>query len=250
MVASITASYTFISPFLPTPVHSHCNTYSLQKKTSYACTKSPSSIHRTRDNLIKVLSTRTTTDRVTSPEEVIPLIEALESNTQPVSADSSQLLGCWLDRFATRPSSASPIQRLAVSAGRFAPRVEQVVLATEENKHTAALIVNRLDLRRLIGAVLNVVAKVERVEGARLYIRFTEAWFGFNWELLGRNVNFRFPYPVPFELLGDKACGWVDVTYLDQGVRVVRGNKGTCFVLLKVEDGDEIPIGEDVRKLV
>lgn len=248
MFASITTTYTFISPFLPISIHSHRNTYSLP--VPHACTQPPSSIHPARDSLIKALSTRSATDRVRSPEEVIPLIEALESNTEPVSADSSQLLGCWLDKFTTRPSSASPIQRLAVSAGRFAPRVEQVVLAATENKDTAALIVNRVDLRRLIGAILNVVAKIERVEGARLYIRFTEAWFGFTWKLLGRDLNFRIPYPVPFELLGEKARGWVDVTYLDQGVRVVRGNKGTCFVLLKVENGEEIPIGEDVRKLV
>ena len=39
------------------------------------------------------------------------------------------------------------------------------------------------------------------------------------------------PYPVPFQLLGEEAKGWLDTVYLSESVRVSRGNKGTAFVL-------------------
>ncbi|KAL3767285.1 hypothetical protein ACHAW5_002088 [Stephanodiscus triporus] len=45
------------------------------------------------------------------------------------------------------------------------------------------------------------------------------------------------PYPVPFRnpLFRDAVKGWIDVTYLSDRVRISRGNKGTTFVLRKVE---------------
>ncbi len=49
----------------------------------------------------------------------------------------------------------------------------------------------------------------------------------------------RFPYPVPFKLLGDEAKGWLDTTYLSERVRISKGNKGTTFVLCRFAEGDE-----------
>jgi hypothetical protein len=45
------------------------------------------------------------------------------------------------------------------------------------------------------------------------------------------------PYPVPFRspLFRDAVKGWIDVTYLSDRVRISRGNKGTTFVLRKVD---------------
>ena len=49
--------------------------------------------------------------------------------------------------------------------------------------------------------------------------------------------KFVLPYPVPFRnpLFRDAVKGWIDVTYLSDRVRISRGNKGTTFVLRKVE---------------
>ena len=47
-----------------------------------------------------------------------------------------------------------------------------------------------------------------------------------------------FPYPVPFDLLGDRAIGWLDtIGYdADSGFRAALGNKGTQFIF-KRKDG-------------
>lgn len=76
--------------------------------------------------------------------------------------------------------------------------------------------------------VLNVAAAVEEVDGNRLKVRFDEAWF----QGVGE-WKWRLAYPVPFKLLGKKAAGWIDVTYLDEELRIVRGSKSTAFVLIK-----------------
>ena len=49
--------------------------------------------------------------------------------------------------------------------------------------------------------------------------------------------KFVLPYPVPFRnpLFRDAVKGWIDVTYLSDRVRISRGNKGTTFVLRKVD---------------
>jgi hypothetical protein len=39
-------------------------------------------------------------------------------------------------------------------------------------------------------------------------------------------------------LLGDEAKGWIDNTFLDNDIRIARGNKGTIFVLKRADDED------------
>lgn len=56
------------------------------------------------------------------------------------------------------------------------------------------------------------------------------------------------PYPVPFRLLGKKACGWQDITFLNGQCRVTRGNKGTVFVLQRVPMNQALPVTEDLKK--
>ena len=66
----------------------------------------------------------------------------------------------------------------------------------------------------------------------RLDFKFDNAGFDLGF------LPFRIPYPVPFRLLGDEVKGWLEVTYMGPSgkVRVSRGNKGTIFVLEKVEE--------------
>jgi hypothetical protein len=46
------------------------------------------------------------------------------------------------------------------------------------------------------------------------------------------------PYPVPFNLLGDRAIGWLDTTGYDEetGFRTAVGNKGTRFIFKRREE--------------
>ena len=53
------------------------------------------------------------------------------------------------------------------------------------------------------------------------------------------NGTLAFPYPVPFELLGDNAKGWLQTDYLSPRLRLSRGNKGTLFVLTPESEPDD-----------
>ncbi len=46
------------------------------------------------------------------------------------------------------------------------------------------------------------------------------------------------PYPVPFDLLGENAKGWLQTDYLTSSLRLSRGNKGSLFVLVPEADDD------------
>lgn len=58
---------------------------------------------------------------------------------------------------------------------------------------------------------------------------------------------FRFPYPVPFALLGDRARGTFDTLYLDEDLRIAAGSKsGSIFVLSK--EDKKLPLEEEYYK--
>lgn len=186
-----------------------------------------------RDQLLRLVSAP---DRTGNDTPISTLVSNLESLPHSPSALDPLLLGVWRNAHTTLPGTASIIQRTVVSNINLAPNVEQVVLGTLQNGPSR--IVNRVDFRALLGGVLNVQAVVEQVRGPRLSIRFDRAWFAIwrrpDW-LGGAKLEhvIRFPYPVPFRLLGDKAKGWLDVTYLDDHLRIARGNRGSAFVLTR-----------------
>ena len=64
-------------------------------------------------------------------------------------------------------------------------------------------------------------------EGSRINFSFEKGTIGIRtpW---GSALSL--PYPVPFQLLGDEARGWLDNVYLSDSVRLARGNKGTAFL--------------------
>ncbi|GMH63736.1 hypothetical protein TrLO_g571 [Triparma laevis f. longispina] len=53
------------------------------------------------------------------------------------------------------------------------------------------------------------------------------------------NINgLKIPYPVPFrsKLFRDNVKGWLDHVYLSEDLRICQGNKGTTFVLKRVQN--------------
>lgn len=232
----------FTSPLLP---YTHRNAHHC-----VACSARPAEANAdARSAMVALLAKRGA--RRTGDDS---LIEALAVELEEVfegDAHNSELLGSWKSVYLSRPGSASIIQRSVVGNVNFVPRVEQCLLDAEGGfEGKPAVLVNRADLRKILGAVLNVQARVESIEGKRLGIRFDEAWFYFDrfpvWaggSMLDK--PFRVPYPVPFRLLGSKAVGWLDVLYLDEGLRVSRGNRGSLFVLQKkkVDAGLMSPVG-------
>ncbi|PXF39474.1 putative plastid-lipid-associated protein 12, chloroplastic [Gracilariopsis chorda] len=116
----------------------------------------------------------------------------------------------------------------------FVPEVQQIVVGDE----VPLAIVNRL---LFPGGELNIMAVVTDVQTQRLCLRFTRAWF-----LLGG--GFRIPYPVPFRLLGKKSCGWLDIVYIDDELRVTKGNRGSTFVLRKESDDVGLAYTPELRE--
>lgn len=192
--------------------------------------------------------------RVGLDDILAPYLSVLEAAppATPCAADA-RVLGIWRNAHTTRPRSASRVQRAFVAAEGLTPRIEQLMLGRHGSlaQMPPRAVVTRVDLREALGAVLNVRADVTGMEGRVIHVAFREAWFRFDrlptW-LGGAKlpVAMRVPYPVPFRLLGDKAKGWQEVTYLDDTLRITRGNRGSCFVLVRVEERDALPITDDV----
>ena len=118
----------------------------------------------------------------------------------------------------------SPIQNL-VSGSSGVSRLYQIVqLASDAS---SGRILNVVDASP--AAVIAIEADLEgapqpnrldfRFSGGRVLLR--TLW----------NGTLDLPYPVPFELLGDNAKGWLQTDYLTQSLRLSRGNKGSLFVL-------------------
>ncbi|KAK3282278.1 hypothetical protein CYMTET_9978 [Cymbomonas tetramitiformis] len=120
-------------------------------------------------------------------------------------------------------SSSSPIQRTITSIDAVTVRQDIRLKDTTDP---------RVDQMVLVGDVgfLRLSAAASAEGDRRINFTFDLAYFEFN------SLPFpRIPYPVPFKLLGDEAKGWLDTLYLSPKLRVTRGNKGTVFVLKKVD---------------
>jgi hypothetical protein len=77
-------------------------------------------------------------------------------------------------------------------------------------------------------------------EGVRdensFFYRFSGGFFRVDGALGGPD-GLKLPYPVPFDLLEalrpGQTKGWFATTYLDDEIRISRGNKGSVFVLMR-----------------
>mmetsp|Transcript_25856 Transcript_25856/g.85175 ORF Transcript_25856/g.85175 Transcript_25856/m.85175 type:complete len:283 (-) Transcript_25856:72-920(-) len=155
-----------------------------------------------------------------------PLGKRVDGTKPGLEGVLSSILGedSKVSEMITQASSSSPIQRTVTSIEGITitqnirlqgqdPRVDQYVrFGSGEN----------LYLR------LSAAATVDRATSKRISFTFDLAYFQ-----LG---PLRIPYPVPFRLLGDEAKGWLDTTFLSQNLRISRGNKGTTFILRRVDN--------------
>ena len=81
-----------------------------------------------------------------------------------------------------------------------------------------------------VSLVGDEAAKDPETPDSRVRFVFDEGKFDFG--------GFEIPYPAPFRspLFRDAVKGWIDITYLSDRVRILRGNKGTTFILKKEEE--------------
>ena len=127
----------------------------------------------------------------------------------------------------------SPIQNL-VSGSSGVNRLYQIVQLSDDR--SSGRILNVVDASP--AAVVAIEANLEddgatanrlgfRFSGGRVLLR--TLW----------NGTLDLPYPVPFELLGDNAKGWLQTDYITPKLRLSRGNKGSLFVLVPEPEPDD-----------
>jgi hypothetical protein len=97
----------------------------------------------------------------------------------------------------------------------------------------------------LLSGLVSVAATLEPVSTRRVNVRFERGVVGLQ-ALLGYRSPAQFiaalQAPPKFSLLqgidfrinSDRSSGWLEVTYLDDNLRIGRGNQGSLFVLKKV----------------
>lgn len=89
--------------------------------------------------------------------------------------------------------------------------------------------------------LVTVAAKFEPVSGRRVQVKFQRSIIG-----LQRLIEYNSPvtfiqqieagrkFPgIDFVINSDKQQGWLDITYIDNDLRISRGNEGSVFVLSK-----------------
>ena len=90
--------------------------------------------------------------------------------------------------------------------------------------------------------IVSVVAQFEVVSEKRVNVKFNRSIFG-----LQSLIGYQSPNnliaeiesgkkftAVDFDIQNREQKGWLDITYLDEDLRIGRGNKGSLFVLIKV----------------
>ena len=207
--------------------------------------------------LLKLLTnTGTARGAELTPEqkaEVFRLAALLEGSANEVDTDTNDsplLPGRWRVLFQGKPGAdvsafdieswkaylggdgPSPIQNL-VSGSSAVSRLYQVLELAEDGSE--GRINNVVDLSPR--AVIAIEAALEgRPQPRRLGFRFTggRVLLRVLWE-----GTLSLPYPVPFELLGDNAKGWLQTDYLSPSLRLSRGNKGSLFVLVPEPEPDD-----------
>jgi hypothetical protein len=169
------------------------------------------SLESCREDLLGLLRGGGPADRVR------PLIERLEQERPAdLARDAALLAGVWQLRW-----SSSSLPYLMV-----APWLENLQVLDPERGRG----MNLLRLVGPLGALAGIAVQARiAVEGAqRVSVRFERGgWLGPAWgqrrlQLL-REVKQSFP-------------AWLDITVLDQELRVCRGNAGTLFALLRRDD--------------
>ncbi|MEB3279470.1 MAG: PAP/fibrillin family protein [Lyngbya sp.] len=146
--------------------------------------------------------------------------ELLEGNWQLLYTSSQELLG--IDRFPFY-NLGKTYQCVRVKTGKIYNIAELVGLSYLEG-------------------LVSVAARFEPVSERRVEVKFNRFVVG-----LQRFIGYQSPnqfinavesdqkfLAIDFKINPDNQQGWLDITYLDEDLRIGRGNEGSVFVLTKV----------------
>ena len=147
--------------------------------------------------------------------------DLLNGNWQLLYTTSSELLG--IDRF--------PLCSLG--------NIYQCVRVEQQR------IYNLAEVQSVLGGLVSVTATFEPVSEKRVNVRFDRAIFGLQSTLAYQDPNqfieamqqtdkFNLLKGIDFTISSNRDPGWLEITYLDNSMRIGRGNQGSVFVLRKV----------------
>lgn len=106
-------------------------------------------------------------------------------------------------------------------------------------------IYNLAEIKSFIDGLVSVTATFEAVSEQRVDVRFDRAIFGLQSTLgyqephqfidaMEQTSRFNWLKGLDFSISSNREPGWLEVTYLDDTLRIGRGNQGSVFVLRKV----------------
>ena len=205
---------------------------------------SPSQLQAAKADLLHRIAT-TDRDRQVSPQQAgqieaqVQALEGLNPTPEPTAA-AQQLTGNWRTLYTT---SQDLLKLSRTLPGIITGEIYQYINASE------ARVINVAELQGwdwlsawVPGGIVSVVASFAVVSERRVEVTFERFVIGVQ-PLMSYQIDSflrlleRKPEQLPalkVDLPSQDQRGWLDITYLDDDLRIGRGNEGSLFVLDKV----------------
>ena len=164
----------------------------------------------TESELLKILIKKP------NSKQILSMAIKLESNSKfNLNSDIEKLKGIWELRWS---SSNSPLLN-------YSPLVDNLQILNPSKSNALNLLKPR-GINGIIGT--GIVAKIDPINNIRVGVKFTHAGF------IGPKVGFTKLRALA--QIKKEQKGWLDITYLSNNLRICRGDKGTIFILRRIDD--------------
>ncbi len=152
----------------------------------------------------------------TNKKKIINISEQLEMESNfALSKDVDKLRGIWELRWS---SSKAPFLN-------YSPLIDNLQILDPINLNGLNLLKPK-GLKSIIGT--GIVAKLKSLNEKKIGVEFTHA--GIIGPLLGRHKI------KALTTIKKEQKGWLEITFLDNDLRICRGDKGTLFILKKIKN--------------
>ena len=164
----------------------------------------------TESELLKILIKKP------NSKQILSMAIKLESNSKfNLNSDIEKLKGIWELRWS---SSNSPLLN-------YSSLVDNLQILNPSKSNALNLLKPR-GINGIIGT--GIVAKIDPINNIRVGVKFTHAGF------IGPKVGFTKLRALA--QIKKEQKGWLDITYLSNNLRICRGDKGTIFILRRIDD--------------
>ncbi|MEM1256175.1 MAG: PAP/fibrillin family protein [Cyanobacteria bacterium P01_H01_bin.21] len=170
-------------------------------------------------------------------EDILTKVARLEScNPTPEPLAATDLLnGNWQLLYTTSTELLGIDRVPLLSLGN----IYQCVRVNQQR------IYNLAEIKAAIRGLVSVTATFDVVSERRVNVRFDRSIFGLQSalgyqnpsqfiEAMRQTTKFNLLRGIDFTVSSNREPGWLEVTYLDQTMRIGRGNQGSVFVLRRV----------------